>query len=160
MSDAILTRITRPLVTRFLRELPKMSAKRTRKLYSRIALLTAGEQPVTWRVCINKEEAPAITETINAGYHITLKQLLRNPLSGHMGRSCCLMIRRGGHLEIIPDEDIELLKNDEILLCGTKSESRYTKWQAYNIELLENNIFKGQPSMPLLRWLKRRKATS
>jgi voltage-gated potassium channel len=158
MSDAILTRITRPLVTRFLRELPKMSPKRTRKLYSRIALLTGGEQPVTWRVAINKKDAPAITDTISAGYHITLKEILRNPLTGEMGRSCCLMIRRGGHLEIMPDEDIELLKNDEILLCGTNSESRFTKWQAYNIELLENNIFENQATTPLLRWLKRRKA--
>ena len=156
MSDAILTRITRPLVTRFLRELPKLSAKRTRKLYSRIALLTAGERPVTWRISINSKEAPAITETLEKGHTITLKQLLSNPLSGHAGRSCCLMIRRSGHIEIMPDEDIELMLNDEILLCGTKSESRYTKWQTRNIELLENNIFEKCHTIPLLRWLKRR----
>ena len=156
MSDAILTRITRPLVTRFLRELPKLSAKRTRKLYSRIALLTAGERPVTWRIAINSKEAPAITETLEKSHTITLKQLLSNPLSGHAGRSCCLMIRRSGHIEIMPDEDIELMLNDEILLCGTKSESRYTKWQTRNIELLENNIFEKCHTIPLLRWLKRR----
>jgi len=157
MSDAILTRITRPLVTRFLRELPKLSAKRTRKLYSRIALLTAGERPVTWRIAINEVDAPAMTSTLVSGHSITLKQLLRNPLSGHMGRACCLMIRRAGHLEIMPDENMELIENDEILLCGTKSESRYTKWQASNIELLENNIFEQQPLTPLFRWLKRKR---
>jgi len=156
MADAILTRITRPLVTRFLRELPKLSAKRTRKLYSRIALLTAGERPITWRIAINTKEAPAITETLEKNHRITLKQLLSNPLSGHAGRSCCLMIRRSGHIEIMPDEEIELLLNDEILLCGTKSESRYTKWQTRNIELLENNIFEKRHTIPLLRWLNRR----
>ena len=56
----------------------------------------------------------------------------------------------------MPDEDIELMLNDEILLCGTKSESRYTKWQTRNIELLENNIFEKCHTIPLLRWLKRR----
>lgn len=156
MSDAILTRITRPLVTRFLRELPKLSAKRTRKLYSRIALLTAGERPVTWRIAINSKGAEAITETLKHNHTITLKQLLRNPLSGHAGRACCLMIRRSGHIEIMPDEETELMINDEILLCGTKSESRYTKWQTTNIELLENNIFEHYHTIPLLRWLKRR----
>ena len=157
MSDAILTRITRPLVTRFLRELPKLSAKRTRKLYSRIALLTAGERPVTWRISINSKDGPAITETLEKGHTITLKQLSSNPLSGHAGRVCCLMIRRSGHIEIMPDEDIELLVNDEILLCGTKSESRHTKWQTRNIELLENNIFEKRHTIPLLRWLNRQK---
>ena len=156
MSDAILTRITRPLVTRFLRELPKLSAKRTRKLYSRIALLTAGERPITWRIPINSKEAPAIAETLQKNHTITLKQLLSNPLSGHAGRACCLMIRRSGHIEIMPDEDIELMINDEILLCGTQSESRYTKWQTTNIELLENNIFEKRHTIPLLRWIKRR----
>ena len=156
MSDAILTRITRPLVTRFLKELPKLSSKRTRKLYSRIALLTAGEKPVTWRIAINTVSAPAITESIEEGNSLTLKQLLRNPLSNHAGRACCLMIRRGGHIEIMPDEDIELQINDEILLCGTESESRYTKWQTHNIELLENNIQKTKHSIPLLRWLERK----
>ncbi len=156
MSDAILTRITRPLVTRFLRELPKLSAKRTRKLYSRIALLTAGEKPITWRIGINSNDAPAITETIEKNYTITLKQLLRNPLSGNAGRACCLMIRRSGHLEIMPDEDIELMLNDEVLLCGTKSESRYTKWQTHNIELLENNVLENRHTIPLLRWLERK----
>ena len=156
MSDAILTRITRPLVTRFLRELPKLSAKRTRKLYSRIALLTAGERPITWRIPINSKEAPAIAETLQKNHKITLKQLLSNPLSGHAGRACCLMIRRSGHIEIMPDEDIELMINDEILLCGTQSESRYTKWQTTNIELLENNIFEKRHTIPLLRWIKRR----
>ena len=156
MSDAILTRITRPLVTRFLRELPKLSAKRTRKLYSRIALLTAGEKPITWRIPINSKEAPAIAETLQKNHTITLKQLLSNPLSGHAGRACCLMIRRSGHIEIMPDEDIELMINDEILLCGTQSESRYTKWQTTNIELLENNIFEKRHTIPLLRWIKRR----
>ena len=156
MSDAILTRITRPLVTRFLRELPKLSAKRTRKLYSRIALLTAGEKPITWRIPINSKEAPAIAETLQKNHTITLKQLLSNPLSGHAGRACCLMIRRSGHIEIMPDEDIELIINDEILLCGTQSESRYTKWQTTNIELLENNIFEKRHTIPLLRWIKRR----
>jgi Trk K+ transport system NAD-binding subunit len=157
MSDAILTRITRPMVTRFLRELPKLSAKRTRKLYSRIALLTAGERPITWAIKVTEEDAPAITKTIESGHSIQLKQLLCNPLSGFAGRSCCLMIRRAGHLEIMPDEDIELHVNDEILLCGTQSESRYTKWQTHNIELLENNIFEQRHIIPLLRWLKRRK---
>jgi len=157
MSDAILTRITRPLVTRFLRELPKLSIKRTKKLYSRIKLLTSGEKPVTWRIAINSVDAPAITSTLQTGHRIKLKQLLRNPLSGHMGRTCCLMIRRAGHLEIMPAEDTELLENDEILLCGTESESRYTKWQALNIELLEKNILENQPATPLLRWIKRQK---
>ena len=157
MSDAILTRITRPMVTRFLKELPKLSAKRTRKLYSRIALLTAGERPITWAIVINEEHAPAITKTIESGHTIDLKQLLCNPISGFAGRSCCLMIRRAGHLEIMPDEDIDLQVNDEILLCGTKTESRYTKWQTHNIELLENNIFEHRHTIPLLRWLKRRK---
>lgn len=156
MSDAILTRITKPLVTRFLRELPKLSAKRTRKLYSRIALLTAGERPITWQVRINSNDAPAIKETIKNGCTITLKQLLRNPLSGHAGRACCLMIRRSGHIEVMPDEDIELMLNDEILLCGTKSESRYTKWQTHNIELLENNVLEKHRTIPLLRWLERK----
>ncbi len=156
MSDAILTRITRPLVTRFLKELPKLSAKRTRKLYSRIALLTAGEKPVTWRIAVNSQSAPAITETLEKGDSLTLKQLLRNPLSGYAGRACCLMIRRSGHLEIMPDEDIPLMLNDEILLCGTKSESRYTKWQTHNIELLENNVFEKRHTIPLFRWLERK----
>ena len=156
MSDAILTRITRPLVTRFLRELPKLSAKRTRKLYSRIALLTAGEKPITWRIAIDTKNAPAITETLEGNHVITLKKLLTNPLSGHAGRACCLMIRRSGHIEIMPDEDTELMLHDEILLCGTKSESRYTKWQTNNIELLENNIFENQHTIPLLKWLDRK----
>lgn len=157
MSDAILTRITRPMVTRFLRELPKLSAKRTRKLYSRIALLTAGEKPITWAIKINSKDAPAITQTIEAGHNIQLKQLLCNPLSGFAGRSCCLMIRRSGHIEIMPDENIDLHIGDEILLCGTQSESRYTKWQTHNIELLENNIFENCHRIPLLRWIKRTK---
>ena len=66
------------------------------------------------------------------------------------------MVRRSGHIEIMPDEETELMLHDEILLCGTESESRYTKWQTNNIELLENNLFENQHTIPLLKWLNRK----
>lgn len=150
MADAILTRLTRPLVTRFLREMPKLSPQRTNTLYHSISALTGGETPVTWRITLTDELSPAASEMLANGKTIELRQLLPN-------RAICLLIKRAGRYELMPDREMPLHVNDELLICGLRKGARYTEWLTRDIEILDSRLKGSKHHIPLLRWIERQK---
>ncbi|MGH1539612.1 MAG: potassium channel family protein [Arenicella sp.] len=160
MADTILTRLTRPLVTRFLREIPKLSKQRTSELYQSIAALTTGGHLTTWRIPVTEQRAPAVWEALSNQNTVKLQHLLTRPdhqnSANNRQQALCLLVKRANHYELMPDGDIELQLNDELLFCGLKRESNHTEWLSQNIELLENTILGQRHHIPLLRWWNRR----
>lgn len=153
MANAILTRLTRPMVTSFIHELGKYSSKKTDQILTEIKQLDKSNALITWRITINQEQAPTITSAIESGTEITL-DLLTKPLASY-NQIKCLMVHRRGHKDIAPTTDLGLEIGDKLLFCGTQQAATKQRWISQNIELFESELDPGFHDIPLLRWLTR-----
>jgi len=162
MADSILTRLTRPMVTHFLKQLDKLSEKQAENLQNQINQLDLGNQLITWRMVLSDEQSPAITQSIKRGKTITISDLQDKFIAVDKNQQkeqiLCLLIKRTGHFEVAPDPSCELQRSDQLLFCGNKRTVRTLKLISEDIELLDNQLDPLLHSTPLLRWISRKRA--
>ena len=156
MANQALTIITRPLVNKFIKYSSSLSRQDTLALIENINEITNGQAPVTWRLVIDKVNAPAITTFIKNGGNLTIEQLCSNLLLPR-SNSIPLLLERNGVSHIMPDIDYELRTGDEILWCGKRHNKNLAHRLKDNGELLDTLINKNPHHIPLLRWLHRRR---
>jgi len=169
MANAILTRLTRPLVTSFIHELKKCSTKETDSLLTSLKEMDAKEHLITWRTPINSKDAPAIAKKIaqkidsvsetetKAESEITIDVLLSQ--ANHDEQTIkCLMLFRDGSAQMTPAGDTKITMDDTLLFCGSPETLKQQKVILENIEHLDNLLNPDLPHIPLRRWLARRSA--
>ncbi len=99
--------------------------QRTEELVSRLRVKVGERTPHLWRLGIAREEASAVTEFLDAGKHLVLGDLIRDPNDLEGTLSCVpLVIRRGGELLMLPEDTEAVLPGDGILFCGTERSER------------------------------------
>ena len=88
---------------------------------SRLSAVIGEHNPYIWTVRINKDESPAIAQALGFGRNIQIKHITRDPLSLNKSLDCVpLLLKRGDHIQLLPDEDTELKALDELLFCGLR----------------------------------------
>ena len=156
VANEVLTNISRPLVNKFLQYSNSLSNDETEELISRICDLTNNTDPITWRLIIDKENAPALVRFINASRSLTIADVSHHD-SLPTTSSIPLLLLRGGMSHLLPSPDMPLKLEDELLLCGRRNQTLLAQKLRDNIELVDSLVNQNSHHIPLLRWLKRQR---
>ena len=166
IANEVLTLISRPLVTNFIQNSYKLSDQEVEQLVTQITTLCETNRsaqpncdPITWRLQLNKIDAPALFRHLKQGDTLSIAQL-----SSHTrlpsASSLALLLKRGGEISLIPTADTELQVDDELLFVGHRKRQFLAQRLANNTELVDSLINQNPRHIPLLRWLRRRQPIS
>ncbi len=152
-----------PLLATFLDLARKQDETWANQLISRIGGVITDNPPVTWEVSITEDDTPAIYSRLASGDSITLNNLYQDPQNRELDLPCIpILIRhRNNQFTLLPDKQMLLQTNDQVLLCGRHKAQDMIKWLTNNPYVL-NYILTGEehPSGYLwrlfTRWNKKR----
>lgn len=156
VANEALTIISRPLVTRFIKNSAKLSTTETEQLIQDICLLTGDHAPVTWRLTVDQLNAPAMVRFLESGRSLSIGDISSNDLLPD-ARCIPLLLQRSGVSHLLPSSDMNLEINDQLLLCAKRGPTNLAQRLRDNIELLDTLINDNPHHIPLLRFLARRK---
>jgi len=156
VANEVLTTISRPLVTKFLQYSDSLSPSATEDLITEICRLTNNNDPVTWRLIVDQENAPAIVRFIDNERSLTVSDVSSNEKLPHT-KGIPLLLLRGGMSHLLPEPSMPLKLGDEVLFCGRRNQTLLVHKLRDNIELVDSLINQNRHHIPLLRWLKRRR---
>jgi Trk K+ transport system NAD-binding subunit len=118
IAHEIYAQLSTPLLWRFLREMPAHGDDWAQQLIDRITALCGEKLQALWKVRLNRAEAPALVPWLGSGC-VRLGDLLRNPEEREDPlHAVVLIVLRNGEPHLAPDEDFELVADDELLLVG------------------------------------------
>lgn len=157
VANEALTIISRPLVTRFIKYSTKLSATETEQLIQDICQLTGDRPPVTWRLTVDRQNAPAIARFLESGRSLNIGDISANELLPN-ARCIPLLLQRNGVSHLLPSGDMNLDLGDDLLLCSKRGPTNLAQRLRDNIELLDTLINRNSHHIPILRWLARRKS--
>jgi Trk K+ transport system NAD-binding subunit len=158
VANEVLTIITRPLVTRFVSNSSTLTSGNTQKLIESIEELTKGRDPITWRLVIDEENAPALARYLQNDRSLTVNDVAHHQMLPR-SRTIPLLLQRDGISDLLPALDTELQIGDELLLCGKRGQHGLAQRLRYNPELVDSLINNNPHHIPLMRWLSRRRST-
>ena len=156
IANQTLTTISRPLVSKFIKYSSSLNKQETHKLIEDISKITDHQPPITWRLIINQNNAPAIARYLKHAGSLTIEQLSRHD-SLPDTNAIPLLLERNGVSHLMPDVDHKLQLNDEILWCCNRHNSSLAERLKDNEELLDTLVNENPHHIPLLRWLSRKK---
>lgn len=157
MASRILSLVTTPLLTDFLRHARHQEADWANLLVSRLAgLLAEGEAPEVWGVRLDEYDAPAITGWLGEGAEVGLGTLLRDPRDSSHDLRALPLLRQGpdGDEELLPDPETPLAAGDRLLFAGRHGVRARQRWILDNRNVLAY-LLRGRamPESHLWRWL-------
>lgn len=158
VASEVLTTISRPLVVKFLQYSSSLSPEDTEVLVKQVCRVAHNEDPITWRLVIDEENAPAIVRFLNTERSLKVGDLISNPKFPNSD-SILLLLWRGGMSHLLPTNDMRIKLGDELLFCGRRKETLLAQHLRDNVELVDTLINNNPHEIPLLRWLRRRKHT-
>ncbi len=156
VANEALTVISRPLVTKFLQYSNCLTQEDTNLLVDRICALSPNNDPITWRLQIDQQHAPAIVETLSQGIEITIRQICEHD-DFPRNRAIPLLLLRDGMSHILPDQSQRLEPNDELLVCASREHTLLAQRLSHDIELVDTVINNNTHRIPLFRWLRRQR---
>lgn len=155
VANSALTTISRPLVSQFLKYSESLTQEQVLKLSDDILANTYQTQPMTWRLIIDQDNAPAIFEHLKEKKNLTVAQVCEHS-ELKLNQSVPLLLLRNGICQLLPEPDTQLEINDQLLVCGRENQALLPQRLAQNSELIDTLINQNPHHIPLLRWLKRR----
>ena len=155
VANEVLTLISRPLVTNFVRYSNSLDQNQIEDLINQVNELTDGTHPITWRLILDMENAPALARYIQAGRSITIANVIANEL---LPKSDCipLLLQRNSLSELMPDKSNQLELGDELLVCMKRNRINLMQRMSHNDELVDSLVNHNPHQIPLLRWMSRR----
>jgi Trk K+ transport system NAD-binding subunit len=118
IAHEIYAQLSTPLLWRFLREMPACGNEWAQGLIDRLTALCGDRLQALWKVRLTREEAPALVPWLGSG-GVRLGDLLRNPENRDESlHAVVLLVARNGETFLAPDDDVELIAGDELLLAG------------------------------------------
>jgi voltage-gated potassium channel len=114
----VYAQLSTPLLWRFLHEMPAMGDAWAALLIERLTARCGPYLQAVWIAPLTAEEAPAMQNWMNRG-DVRLGDLLRNPEDrSEPLHAVPLLLLRGDHIVLAPDDDFLVAANDAILLAG------------------------------------------
>ena len=158
VASEVLTTISRPLVVKFLQYSSSLPPEDTEVLVKQICRVARNQDPITWRLVIDEESAPAIVRFLHTKRSLKVGDMISNPKFPNSD-SVLLLLWRDGMSHLLPTNDMQIKLGDELLFCGHRHETLFAQHLRDNIELVDTLINNNPHEIPLLRWLRRRKHT-
>ncbi len=155
ISNRILSRISTPLLTSFLREARHQSNDWVSELVDRLWRLASNRTPDLWTVELTPDGAPAVLAALAKDREVRLGQI-QNDARGREQRLNCLalLLLRGKELQLLPDDDLVLAAGDRILMCGRPGVVDRMQWALVNanaLRYLQTGEWRAEGT--LWRWL-------
>jgi len=137
ISNRILSRISTPLLTQFLREARHQSNDWVSELVDRLWRLASNRTPDLWTVELTPDGAPAVHAALSGNREVRLGTL-QNDARGREQRLNCLalLLKRGEELRLLPDDNLALAPGDRILMCGRPGVVNQMQWALVNASAL------------------------
>lgn len=154
--------ITTGLLANFFAEAHKRKNEWANELISRISGISGDEAPLRWSITVSTQQTPALSMAIASSTPVTVAHLLSDPRNReHRLNAIPLLLKRGRDNILLPDEDEQIAKGDEILFCGRQSAQTQMEWTILNHNVL-NYVVTGQEnaSSVLSRLIKRNRGGS
>ena len=158
----ILKHLTAPLAQALIDDLASSDERKTALIVERLTRVMGAEEPLMWQLSLNFDEALALCERLESGAAIGLRDLIRNPMDLAASLQCVpLVLRRGGTLLMLPNDDQRLEPRDVILFCGTERSKRLLQASANNHYTLQYLLTgKDPPRGYVFSWIARRLGTA
>lgn len=158
----ILSLITTPLLGDFLKLARECDEDWANILVSRVTGVLTESSPQTWTLNIDAVKSPAVTTLLDEGTAISIGQITTNPNDSSRQLPCVpLLLKRGHHLELLPDMETPLQDQDQLLFCGVDAARLAMKTTLRNFNVL-SYVLTGvdRPSGLVWRWLTRNKTAT
>jgi voltage-gated potassium channel len=137
ISNRILSLISTPLLTEFLRAARHQSSDWVSQLVDRLWRLASNRTPDLWTVELTADDAPAVCAALSAGQAVPLGPLQNNPRERAQRLNClALLWTRGEELRLLPGDDLLLAPGDRILMCGRPGVVHQMQWGLVNVNAL------------------------
>jgi voltage-gated potassium channel len=145
-----------PLLAEFLTLVRNQTNQWANNLISQLVDVVGETVPETWAVNIGAKNTVAVSEYIDSGMIVRLKDLMRDPSNRQTElRLVPLLLVRNGNSTLVPDKDTVIVNGDRVLFCGTYDARSALTSSLNNIKTF-NYIMKGLevPDSIVWRWLK------
>lgn len=110
-----------PLLIEFILLALKENQQWANIVVSRLSAVVGKDNPYVWTVHITKDKAAAVARALGYGRNIQLQHITRDPYSHTKSLDCvALLLKKGEHIKLLPDENTEINALDEILFCGSR----------------------------------------
>jgi len=155
ISNRILSRISTPLLTSFLREARHQSNDWVSELVDRLWRLASNRTPDLWSVELTQDGAPAVLAALAKDRKVRLGQIQNDAREREQRLNVlALLLLRGKELQLLPDDDLELAPGDRILMCGRPGVVDRMQWALVNdnvLRYLQTGEWRAEGT--LWRWL-------
>lgn len=118
-----------PLLNNFLTLARQQDNEWSNITISRLSAIAGDSRPHVWSVDINKSSAPTISQTLALGRSVKMYHLTQDP-GDRLSKLRCvpLLLIRDKKEILLPDEELEIKEDDEILFCGTHEDKNNMHW--------------------------------
>lgn len=118
-----------PLLTNFLEQAKQQDQEWSNITISRLTAVVGESRPHVWTAELNQKDASAVHSALAHGRRISLKHITQDPGDRNAKLKCVpILLARGGHEILMPEDDCELKIGDKILLCGTREVKNNIQW--------------------------------
>ncbi len=162
IARSILSLIITPLLTDFLKLARERDEDWANILVSRVTGALTESSPQSWTLKIDAVKSPAVTMLLDEGTAINISHITTDPNDNNRRLQCVpLLLKRGHHLELLPDMETSLQNQDQLLFCGVDPARLAMKTTLRNFNVL-NYVLTGidRPSGVVWRWLTRNKTAT
>ncbi len=137
IANGCLALLQTPLLGRFLEAVKRENDAWADRVIERLEAAIGVEAPDIWRVAINAIDAPACHDAVGrAGYPVTLGDLRRDPSDRYRMLPCApLLLSRATSTLILPDLDVPLQRDDEVLFAGKPAARRAQRAVLQNVNV-------------------------
>lgn len=127
VADRIRVLLATPLLHDFLNLAKSEDNAWACQLVSRISAIVINQVPSVREYKISDEEGPALKTVLDTGETVCLGELLVESERQQIP-VIPLLIRRAGERILLPEDDVQLHSDDELLLCGDAMELKHFDW--------------------------------
>ena len=150
----VLKHLISPQVQQFVDYLHEQGEDICEVAVERLKSMIGDKPPHLWHCQINDAEASAASEYLQRGGKLNLGQIRKDPhdLDGLI--ACMpLTIKRDGKCAMLPDDDEQIMADDEILFCGTEHSEIMLSATLNNVYTLDYLLSgRDKPRGYLFRW--------
>ena len=137
IADEIFIQIRTPLLMDFLHALRGESEAWARELLMKISEVIEEEALDAWAYTIDRENCPAICDSLGEDWAVELGHLCRDPRRREEVMPVLpLLLRRDGEQTLLPAPSTPLRRGDELLIGGRHSAQYFMSWITQNHNVL------------------------
>jgi len=155
----LLALVTAPLLSEFLKLARTNDNEWAKALTEQLRKVADDIVPDIWTITINPSRTPSISDALKRKRDLLLRHLTANPHQRDQQMRCLpLMLKRGEENIPLPELEMRIEPDDQILFCGCYGTAHNMEWILQNDNILRYvHTGETRPDGLVLQWLARRR---